>query len=212
MKIAVCIKGISYKNDYDKFNRKTIIDFERSLKNLKRRLFNPLRKRGNELDFFLKTYESVKQDRVVQAYQPKDYMIVPYKSATNTYKIQAEHLIDLFYMVRKYEVENNTKYDLILTLRFDMFITKKFRNLNIDYTKFNISFRCEKYPYIDDCLHLFPRKYIVDYAKILFFKCIVNNIRTHDILPYMKFPINYMIDGNYLVNNNPLFKIIRIYK
>ena len=99
MKIAVCIKGISYKNDYERFNKKNKIDFEKSLKNLKRRLFNPLRKRGNELDFFLKTYESEKQDRVVQAYQPKKYMIVPYKSVKKTYKIQAEHFIDLFFMM-----------------------------------------------------------------------------------------------------------------
>jgi len=212
MKIAICIKGISYLHNYERFDKINTIDFEKSIKNLKKNIFNPLRKKGFELDFFIKTYENEKEKKLLKIYKPKDYKIIPYKKVNNTYLVQAEHLIDLFYMVKKYEKLNNSNYSHVLILRFDIKFTKKFKTFNIDYNKFNISFKCEKNPFIDDCFHLFPRYYMEEYAKILWRHCILRNVRTHDILPFMKIETNFMIEGNYLVRNNPLFKIIRIYK
>jgi len=213
-KIAVIIRGLSYVERYYRFSKYLKIDYRKSLNNLIEKIFFPLYI-NNDLDFFISTNPSKMQDHIKNQYKPKFCELNDYENEKNIYKKVASRIIKCIDEIKKYEINNKIQYDAILILRFDILFKKEFKNLRIDYNKFNISFMAEKGILIDDNVFFIPRKYLDAYRKSINEHCILGGRWTHGLLPIITNNIggfqniNFMIDGRYNVKNNALYTIIR---
>ena len=69
--------------------------------------------------------------------------------------------------VKKYQIDNNIKYDNIILSRLDIFFRKKFSKNNINYDKLNIISILENSNVICDNFYMLPIKYFCIFIKII---------------------------------------------
>lgn len=118
MKVAFCLRGIHYLiNDDDSvLHRNT--DFETCIENHKKFLFNDLASRNIDVDIFISTYHSDKDNKLIETFKPVDI----YYDSLNKYEncsAQLRHHYNCANMIINYEIANNFKYDYIISTRFD---------------------------------------------------------------------------------------------
>lgn len=126
MKYAICYRGISYKENY--FNEPGLdpydVDFNCCIPYNEKNLINPLRENGNEVDIFFNTYESKKIGYYINRLKPVDVRLTEFNPQIKKYNFSnvTQIIIDSLEQIKKYQNENNVKYDYIILSRFDIVI------------------------------------------------------------------------------------------
>jgi len=155
MKIGVSLVGISHL-DSEKENRRDMVGrigrnrkFDHMPPNIIDNIVNPLRE-SNDVSIYLTTYDHTKINELISLYQPKNTQLLNYDDhyMQKTYAKSLLNLTD----------DNN----FIISTRFDIVFKKTYRELNIDYTKFNVLFKEKGHSHVNytcDNFYAFPSKY-----------------------------------------------------
>ena len=116
----------------------------------------------SQFDFFIHTWDIDRKEQLESIYKPKKmiaenqiiFNIPSHLPIEKTDRIQAHYsrwysAKQCIRLKRKYEIENNFKYDLVVASRLDIYWLKQFDFNTLDNTKFNIS-QCEinGHPYV----------------------------------------------------------------
>jgi hypothetical protein len=153
MKYALCFRGIHYVEPIKQYGT---IDFEDSFNNIKQFLLNDI----HDYDMFISSYHSKKEEKLLETYKPKKYIFTDFNVDEINFKAQLVHHFNCVQMILQNEEENNMKYDMILITRFDYIYFRKFYEMNLDLTKFNIAMKHSS-GNCDDNFWLLPR-YMLD--------------------------------------------------
>lgn len=130
MRYAICYRGISYKENY--FNEPGLnpynVDFYECLESNKEYLIHPLREKGNDVDIFYHTYDSLKLKNYIDELNPVDVYLKQFNPGIQKYNFfhVTQLIIDSLEQVKKYQIENNITYDYIILTRFDIYLLNDF--------------------------------------------------------------------------------------
>ena len=211
-RLAFCLFGISKLEVHNHWSKEYAlkIDYRQSLENYRTFLINHFIKEGFTIDFFLSTCHSDIEAQLLKDYPAKKFTFVQIKPGQSNHIARNTHFINVLTLAKEYSQYNKFTYDNILITRFDIMFKHPMHLLRINYAKFNISYRCEHNPLIDDNFYIFHGKYLIQLINFL------NELAPH--LSYHKIynrlsqrikDINFMVDGNYWVNANPIYDLIR---
>lgn len=187
MKIAVCLRGISYKKDYMHFSGRICdIDYRKCIDSLFENLIKPLRV-SNTVHVLFVTYAGSSDDKVkiVERYLPTRFKFIRNERKQRYEMIahQTKLLIDLA----------NDEYDCLIITRFDAFFTEQCID-KIDFSKINFLCRCDNSNLNDDNFIVIPRDKT---------KCFVDALdktksllKTHRIVQNLD-EYHFMYEGNY---------------
>jgi len=149
MRIAVCLRGISYLENYQhKYGLPPYtIDFRDTSESILTNLIQPLRDDGYDVDVFFETYHHVHEEELRRTYNPvkehfKDYQAIPIgisQTLIGEPMLIDQHL-ECIKLIETYEKDNNLLYDQILITRFDLYFYKKITTVGLDFYTFNYSF------------------------------------------------------------------------
>jgi len=204
--------GISKLDSYNHWTKQYSlnIDYRQSLDNYKTYLINHFTAKGFAIDFFLSTYNSTIENELIKDFAPKKYVLVPFKTGKSNHISRNSHYINVLNLANMHSIHNKITYDLVIVTRFDIMFKKPLDELRIYHDRFNISYRCETDPNIDDNFYIFHGKYLATFLK--FISALPSHLSYHKIynrLIQHISNINFMVDGNYWVNNNPVYDLIR---
>lgn len=145
MRIALCLRGISYLSDY-KHPGSSVqlhdLDFRNTAPSIQKNIIDPFKKLGYDVDVYFVTYHSELENELIKYFNPIDSIFTNYQQRnyhSNTINILNHHLqcIELY---RNYELTNNIKYDQVIITRFDLYFYKSILDIGIDYNYVNLSF------------------------------------------------------------------------
>ena len=217
-KLALLLFGLSYKK-YKHFTRKQyFVNYELSIENYKKYIYEYFIKLGYSIDVFFVTNISNEQiqNEIINTYQPKKYLFTDNLDIQNVNKIpdntfsrnlRFKQVIDLFI---DYTIENNTSYDHCIITRFDLLFQKDFELSNINFDIINIVSVLEHKNVICDNFYLFPYKHINEFQKLatdnlnINYHCIENKINKID-------KINFILSEYKHIINLSFYKIVRTY-
>ena len=137
MRYAVILRGRHYWG-----NDRAIPNYKECYKTLFDNIINPLKNSGHIVDIICLTYNSSIIRELVQYYSPSYIAILSADNDNNDpveSRLRVWHLISVK-RIREIEKEKNIAYDIVLSLRYDIFIKKSITDLNINYSKFNVLF------------------------------------------------------------------------
>ena len=169
MRIAVCLKGVFAVN-YVYNNTEMPDEYRKNLKetinNNKITIINDLKDLGHDVDVFISTYETFATPILEEEYKPVSINKFPREKLVNTpggnWNAIFIHVMKLTELVENYEKEHNFTYDLVVVTRLDLQFYQLFREVNLDFTKFNITTK-HLSGNCDDSFNVFPRQYLRDY-------------------------------------------------
>lgn len=159
MRIGINLVGVSYNDGtYGRYR-----NYQDAIDGFYKYVVNPLREDGHEVVFYIFTYDNIKRDDIINAYQPliKCEFIHPtyntrgggdklpngMKMISGNYMDSLNHLID----------EN---LDLVISTRFDInFFKNPFKEYSYDFEKFNFLWREPEFtnlPIVNDTFVVFP--------------------------------------------------------
>ena len=208
MKLAVLFFGMS-KAEYDNYwyNKRYLIDYEKSYENYKQYIFEFFKRKGYDIDVYFTTNALNDADRseICKKYNPVHCNFIhnhPHHIIGRNSKII--NVMDLC-------LESGNAYDLVLITRFDLLFQKDFNESNIQFDKFNMVSLLEKPNLICDNFYLFPYKYLKPFSDVA-----KNNFtcRFHDMKDelYEKIggdSVNYILNENCCVEELSFYKIVR---
>ena len=153
MKYALCLRGIHYIPENN-------VDYRVSVKNYYDFLINPL-KENNTVEVFILTYNSEKLESLMLDYSPVSSYILDSNEIPNGSgsKRQAIFNVECEKLINDYEKKEGITYDLIIILRFDLFLLEKYTFWNINTDLINISFKHSS-GNCDDNFFTISRKYL----------------------------------------------------
>lgn len=156
MKIAIVFHGLSGGNNFKNGGQK--VPGKECFENLQNNLINPARREGHDIDIYYHTWASEDQEEILKLYNPKDYMVEETKSLAKYSFLERLKI----YLLNKYlkrnerERKNNihskwyslkrslelidrtkSKYDLAISLRFDMVFKREIHLNEFDPDKIN---------------------------------------------------------------------------
>lgn len=136
-KIAVCLFGSigtnksigrNTKNSFDKIK---YLDYKTPLLSIKKNVIE-----HNNADVFIHSWSNHKKDEIIKLLNPKKYIFEDYKTFAKPFHSRKNHIWSRFYtgqvsnnLKKEYELENNFKYDIVLSSRMDLIWFTKL-NLN----------------------------------------------------------------------------------
>lgn len=155
MRYALCLRGISFLEDYTFDNRGNMsgytIDFMHAAESFKKNIINPLREQGHTVDIFFNTYSSTKLKDYIDMMEPvfvKETIYDPNVKPGNWTNI-FDILINSALIVNNYQEEHNFVYDRVILTRFDEYILQNITELYLPETLCTLS-------HMDDNFHYFP--------------------------------------------------------
>jgi hypothetical protein len=153
MKVAICFRGVHYMNGENDW----VVDFEKNVSVFFEKIVKPLQDRGDEVDIFISTYDSVKLDRVKEIYKPVRLQLSPFIPTQDRYDAQYNHHNILFNQVFDYEMEKNIRYNLVITMRFDLVMRISILDLPIRNDVFNAPYKLVWNGDVDETWWVLPR-------------------------------------------------------
>jgi len=166
MRYALCLRGISYLEDYTFDNRGNMsgytIDFSYAVESFYKNIINPLRKQGHTVDIFFNTYSSSKLNNFVEMMKPvsvKETQYDPNVKPGNWNNI-FDIIMNSALLVDTYQQENGFTYDRIILTRFDEYMLQNITELYLPETLCTIS-------HVDDNFHYFPGYFIDTFVLTL---------------------------------------------
>lgn len=210
MKIGIILTGVSYGNKIGTSFADR--DWRLSAESLRDNLILPFEK-NNEVQLYLATYTSFLVNDLVQYYQPKKTLILPWANSHQrlTYYESLKQIVD-------------EDLDFIISTRFDVNFNIKVNDFPFQYDKFNFTFK-EIEPYwsqnkfVNDVVFGFPPKYlkhlmtsiIQEQENPVREKPDLHNMYVHMVKKIGEQNINFVFDGFYDSSRNPFYQLVRKY-
>jgi len=159
MKIGINLVGVSYNDGTIGRYR----NYENAIDGFTTNVINPLKEEGHSIQYYIFSYDSIKRNDIINAYQPviKSEFIHPtyntlgggdrlpngMKAISSTYMSSLEQL-------------KNEDLDLVISTRFDInFFKNPLKEYPYDFTKFNFLWReplLHNLPLVNDTFVVFP--------------------------------------------------------
>jgi hypothetical protein len=159
MKIGINLVGVSYNGGTIGRYR----NYENAIDGFTTNVINPLKDEGHSIQYYIFSYDSIKKNDIINAYQPviKSEFIHPtyntlgggdrlpngMKAISSTYMSSLEQL-------------KNEDLDLVISTRFDInFFKNPLKEYPYDFTKFNFLWReplLHNLPLVNDTFVVFP--------------------------------------------------------
>jgi hypothetical protein len=160
MKIGINLVGISYN---DGINGGRYRNYQDAIDGFMLNIVNPLKKEGHEIIFYIYSYDNIKKNDILEAYQPvkKYHFTEPsnIKMAGRDKLPNGFKMISSMYIGSLIELKDEN-LDLVISTRFDInFLKNPFKKYNYDFTKFNFLWRephLTHIPLITDAFVVFP--------------------------------------------------------
>jgi hypothetical protein len=154
MRVALCLRSISYLENYDKWglSQAHTIDFRFTAQTFYDCIINDYKEQGHEVDVFVSTYEHPYIHELLEIYRPVSYKFSPFDNPYlgGTPKSILFHL-DCIQQVEHYERAHSIQYDVVLFSRFDIWFFMKMSELNLQYQNITVPF------YTEDSYFIVPR-------------------------------------------------------
>ena len=192
------------------FENGQLINYENSLENYKKYIFEYFNSLGYDIDVFISSYNSIKEKELLEDYKSVAYKLtepITNWSSHVKYRSKNKILIDGIKLVLNYK----EKYDNVLITRFDIIFLKKFSSCNINLNKFQLISTCLRKKddiMIDDNFYLFPYEMIDPFLDIM--------EKTIDIQDEYKYKYLKKLNIKYIlyevpigIHNLTFFKIVR---
>ena len=199
-KLGLILFGLSYHQNYIngkiKFNH--IIDCRYYIDNFNIYLMDYFKKEY-EIDIYISSNENAIQDEILKIYNPISYNFDNTGIGRNKKIAKGLELL----------INSNINYDLILMMRFDIFLQKIFDNKFFNFNKLNIVSILEHNHLIDDNLYIFPNKYLSKIYEIFLncndgYKEEAHNLKN---IFDKNFDIHYILNEHTRVEHLSFFKI-----
>lgn len=212
MKYAICYRGISYKENY--FNEPGLnpynVDFCECLPSNKKYLIDPLKKKGDQVDIFFNTYDSIKLNDYVKELNPVDVNLKQFNPSIQKYNFShvTQIVIDSLEQIKKYQNENNVKYDYIILTRFDIVLLNDFSKIFLPENAISVPTTN------DDCFIVISGNLLEDSISI--YKQNQHNCITHHMVyKFLENKIRYHVmypnkPGDECGNKMPFWRLARL--
>jgi hypothetical protein len=158
MKIGINLVGVSYNDGTIGRYR----NYKDAIDGFMTNVVNPLKEEGHEICFYVFTYDSIKKDEIIQAYNPKKYTFLDpnYNRFGGGDLIQNQmKIISLSYINSLNELLEED-LDLVISTRFDInFFKNPFKEYPYDFNKCNFLWREPAFthlPIVNDTFIVFP--------------------------------------------------------
>lgn len=185
MKVAFCLYGIHYIYSPPR----CITDYSKTINNYKKMIINELKNIGHDVDIFIASYKSEKEEALQKDFQPVSMNLIDFSWYIPGIP-QVRHLLYLYTLITEYEKNNNILYDFLIFTRFDLIFFKKFTEMNIDLSKINISFQHNgESKNCEDNFFILPRYYLDIFISAAYNVKIILHEINHNIPSEI---INYM--------------------
>lgn len=211
MKIALLLRGITYKKEHAHWTGKVVnIDYKSNVSNVLSMVVHPLCSLY-DTDVFIVTYQSKERpiQDIIQDFAPiKDHVLLE----SNTCK-----QMDCFLAGLKLIKSSNKKYDFVIVSRFDLELKEPITDIPFQLDKFNFLWyeKCMDNR-VGDCMHFFHSKWIDIFIKCMEecpFKTCCHYIKNYldKYLDNKDFNIIHdkCYDSNTDENTNPIYSIKR---
>ena len=180
-----------------------MIDFRYSYENYQKYIFKYFNNLNYDIDVFICTNNSSKENEIIQLYKPKSYMFIEdLKSNHLSKNIKIKTAIELCI---DYSIYNNINYKNVVMTRFDLNFLIDFNKVNIDLDKFNFVSIMEMNNRVCDNFYIFPFKIIRNFLKI------VNN-KIDESLHSIYVDIKDISEVNFIKNENTDVASLSFYK
>ena len=148
MKILVNLVGLSHHDVGNHFHT-----YENCYENLFKNLVTPLKKEGHEVDFYLKTYNTDREDDIKQIYNPIRSEFINIQHAFDTYIQSVSSLKEM-------------DYDFYIVTRFDLWLGVP---IELNFNKFNFLFKelewWDNHNCTTDTFYAFPKEMLEGFVK-----------------------------------------------
>jgi hypothetical protein len=165
MKIGINLVGVSYNDGRIGRYR----NYEDAIDGFMTNVINPLKEDGHEIQYYIFSYDSIKKDDIIKAYQPliKSEFIHPTYNTmgggdtlpSGLKVISGTYITSLLRLL-------NEDLDLVISTRFDInFLKNPFKEYEYDFTKFNFLWREPEYthlPIVNDTFVVFPHSMLMN--------------------------------------------------
>ena len=169
--LALLLFGISYRKIHHHRGKVHFTNYKKSLDNYKEFIFNYFNKLGYKIDIYISTNQYEDKNEFINflnTYRPVKYTTLPdAKPTKNNSKVNILSRNEKLNSVIDICLNENKNYDLTLITRFDLLFKKKFKILNFDLNKINISSILEKRDVICDNFYLFDYKYLKQFSDMV---------------------------------------------
>lgn len=211
-KLAIVFFGFHYQI-YHNYNTKKyiLVDFEKSVYNYNKYIFEYFKNNGFQIDIFFSTYNSEKNNILLKIYTPKKYIF--HKNIINDRHVSRNmHFRNGLKLVIDYQNNNNVIYDNILITRFDLEIKIPLEKTNLKLDKFNIvSEIIDKKSgkeLIDDNFYIITKNDLFKLYKLSFYDKSFHNIKKK---LQKNFNINYIFNEKKDIVDLSFYNFIRNY-
>jgi hypothetical protein len=165
MKIGINLVGVSYNDGVIGRYR----NYEDAIDGFMTNIVNPLREDGHTIQYYMFSYDNIKRNDIINAYQP----LINYEFIHPTYNtlgggdrlpngmkvISGTYITSLLRLL-------NEDLDLVISTRFDInFLKNPFKEYSYDFTKFNFLWREPEFmdlPIVNDTFVVFPHSMLMD--------------------------------------------------
>lgn len=211
-KLALMLFGIHYLPRYFHWAKWRInINFEASVTNYQKYLFNYFRKQGYEIDVFISSYHSEKEYTLLTTYKPTRCQFTNMINGSDHTKQRNERFLEVMDLCQLHSIQHQMNYDMYLLTRFDLEFINSLDILNIDMDKINIPYRMEseqQHDVIEDNFYIIGGPNFEKFVQIC--RRMPRDEPFHKLHHYNNgLEIHYMIDRFHSLNNNPLYRLER---
>ena len=148
MKILVNLVGLSHHDVGNHFHT-----YENCYDNLFKNLVTPLRKEGHTVDFYLKTYNTDREEDIRKIYNPIRAEFINIQHAFDTYIQSVSSLKEM-------------DYDFYIVTRFDLWLGVP---IELNFNKFNFLFKeldwWDNHNCTTDTFYAFPKEMLEGFVK-----------------------------------------------
>lgn len=158
MKIGINLVGVSYNDGSGRYR-----NYEDAIDGFMSNVIEPLKEDGHEIKFYIYSYDSIKRNDILKAYEPvKKYHFTDpaYNTLGGGDKLPNGLKAISSNYINSLEQLKNEDLDLIISTRFDInFLKNPFKEYSFDFSKFNFLWREPEFthlPIVNDTFIVFP--------------------------------------------------------
>jgi hypothetical protein len=159
MKIGINLVGISYNDGTDNRYR----NYKDALDGFNKYIIEPLKKQGNDIYFYLFTYDNIEKENIIKAYSPiiKSTFLPPnYNKFKGGEKFDNQFKIMSITYINSLQQLLEEDLDIVISTRYDInFFKNPFEEYSYDLTKCNFLWREPEFmnlPIVNDTFIVFP--------------------------------------------------------
>jgi hypothetical protein len=158
MKIGINLVGVSYNDGEGRYR-----NYEDAINGFMSNVVKPLKEDGYEIKFYIYSYDSIKRNDILKAYEPvKKYHFTDpaYNTLGGGDRLPNGLKAISSNYINSLEQLKNEDLDLIISTRFDInFLKNPFKEYSFDFSKFNFLWREPEFthlPIVNDTFIVFP--------------------------------------------------------